>query len=135
MAQNRRSIRGASPKLPSVPSIPKSVSSSTITPMGMPSRPWNRIHIDYAGPFMSKMFLLVIDAYSKWLDIHLVNTANTQGTLTKLRETFATHGLPEVIVSDNGTVFTSEEFKVFCQKNGIRHYSSLHHTTPLQTAW
>ena len=56
--------------------------------------------------------------------IHLVNTANTQGTLTKLRETFATHCLPEVVVSDHGTVFTSEEFKVFCQKNGVRHLMS-----------
>ncbi len=68
-------------------------------PWEWPSRPWSRIHIDYADPFMGKMFLLVIDAYSKWLDVHLVNTANTQGTLIKLRQTFANHGLPEVIVS------------------------------------
>ncbi len=93
-------------------------------PWEWPSRPWSRIHIDYAGPFMGKMFLLVIDAYSKWLDVHLVNTANTQGTLTKLRQTFANHGLPEVIVSDNGTVFTSEEFKEFCRRNSIRHLTS-----------
>ena len=73
------------------------------------SRPWTRIHIDYAGPFMGKMFLLIIDAHSKWLDVHCVNTATTETTITELRATFATHGIPEVIVSDNGTAFTSHE--------------------------
>ena len=32
---------------------------------------------------------------------------------------FATHGIPDQIISDNGTGFASEEFKVFIQQNGI----------------
>lgn len=31
------------------------------------------------------------------------------------------HGIPDVIVSDNGTAFTSEVFKTFAKKNLIRH--------------
>jgi hypothetical protein len=73
---------------------------------------------------MGKMFLIIIDAHSKWLDVHCVNTATTEITIAKLRSTFATHGLPEMIVSDNGTVFTSQEFKIFIQRNGIRHVTS-----------
>ena len=53
-----------------------------------------------------------------------MNTATTEITIAKLRSSFATHGLPEVIVSDNGTVFTSQEFKIFTQGNGIRHVIS-----------
>ncbi|XP_071092522.1 uncharacterized protein [Haliotis cracherodii] len=34
---------------------------------------------------------------------------------------FTTHGLPEMLVSDNGTCFTSEEFKAFMEKNCIHH--------------
>ena len=34
---------------------------------------------------------------------------------------FSTHGLPEVIVSDNGAPFVSAEFREFLAKNGIRH--------------
>ena len=28
-------------------------------------RPWTRIHVDYAGSFLEKMFLVVVDSYSK----------------------------------------------------------------------
>ena len=102
----------------------KMPATAALHPWEWPSRPWSRIHIDYAGPCMGKMFLIVIDAHSKWLDIHCVNNATTEITIAKLRSTFATHGLPEVIVSDNGAVFTSQEFKIFTQRNGIRHVTS-----------
>ena len=29
------------------------------------ARAWERVHIDFAGPFMNDMFLIVVDAYSK----------------------------------------------------------------------
>ena len=32
-----------------------------------PTRPWARLHLDYAGPFSGKMFLVLIDAHSKWI--------------------------------------------------------------------
>ena len=38
-------------------------------PCDWPSFPWQRVHIDFAGPFMGKMFLLAIDAHSKWLEV------------------------------------------------------------------
>ncbi|GFT57407.1 uncharacterized protein K02A2.6 [Trichonephila clavipes] len=36
-------------------------------PWEWPNGPWQRIHVDYAGPFMGKMFFVVSDAYSKWI--------------------------------------------------------------------
>ena len=42
-------------------------------------------------------------------------------TTDTLRSIFATHGLPDTVVSDNGPTFTSEVFKEFVEKNGIRH--------------
>ena len=42
-------------------------------------------------------------------------------TIEKLRSIFATHGLPDTVVTDNGPTFTSELFQEFMEKNGIRH--------------
>ena len=90
-------------------------------PWQWPDHPWSRVHIDYAGPIKSRYLLVVVDAYSKWLDAAIVPSANSANTIQSLRTMFSTHGLPEVIVSDNGSPFISIEFKEFLAKNGIRH--------------
>ena len=41
-----------------------------LSPWQWPSRPWSRVHIDFLGPFMGHMFLLLIDAHSKWIEVH-----------------------------------------------------------------
>ena len=53
-----------------------------------------------------------------------VPAANSYHTATALRAIFATHGLPDVLVSDNGSAFTSIEFRTFLEQNGIRHLTS-----------
>ena len=70
------------------------------------------------------MILVIVDAHSKWIEALTVNAATSNATIEKLQSVFTIHGLPEVIVSNNGTAFTSEEFKEFIQKNGIRHLTS-----------
>ena len=98
--------------------------TAPIQPWEFPKRPWSRIHIDYAGPFQGHMFLVVVDAYSKWLDVRLVKNATSAATISVLRSLFATHGIPELIISDNGSAFTSAEFQNFAKQNGIRHNTS-----------
>ena len=86
-----------------------------------PSEPWSRLHLDFAGPFMGHMFLLIMDAHSKWLDIHLLPSISSANTIDTLRTVFATHGLPHKVVTDNGSSFTSEEFRAYMSSNGIIH--------------
>ena len=90
-------------------------------PWGWPEKPWSRVHVDYAGPFEGKMFLLMIDAHLKWLEIHVTNTATSTSTIERLRRSFASLGIPEVLVLDNATVFMSEEFGDFLKRNGVHH--------------
>ena len=89
-----------------------------------PIQPWRRIHIDHIGPFLGKYFLVVVDVHSKWIEIMVVPSTSAQHTIRHLRSVFATHGLPEILVSDNGTGFTSVEFQEFMKRNGIRHITS-----------
>ena len=106
-------------------STQKAPAVAPLHPREFPSKPWSRLHIDYAGPFMGGyMFLIVVDAYSKWMEVYPMRTATSQATIEKLRCAFATHGLPDIIVSDNGTCFTSAEFAEFVQCNGIKHVRS-----------
>ena len=67
------------------------------------------------------MLLVVVDSHSKWLDAIPVANSNSSNTIRELRKLFTTHGIPEVIVSDNGTAFTSVDFSDFMAKNGVKH--------------
>ena len=98
--------------------------AAPIQPWEWPERPWSRLHVDYAGPLLGHMFLVVVDAHSKWMEVKMVKNATSPTTITALRSIFAAHGIPELLVSDNGSVFTSAEFKNFTQHNGIRHTTS-----------
>ena len=90
-------------------------------PWAWPSAPWQRVHIDFAGPVRGQMLLILTDAYSKWPEVYVVSSTTASMTITKLRETFARFGLPEQVVSDNGPQFVSEELDVFLRKNGVKH--------------
>ena len=53
--------------------------------------------------------------------VEIVNSTTSQATIKCLRMIFATFGLPEMMVTDNGTCFTSSQFQEFAQCNNIRH--------------
>ena len=67
------------------------------------------------------MFLIVVDTHSKWIEVEIVNSATFQTTVECLRMIFARFGLPEMMVTDNGTFLTSSEYQEFAQCNNIRH--------------
>ena len=46
-------------------------SVAPLHPWSWPTKPWQRIHVDFAGPFFHRMFLVVIDSHSKWPEVGL----------------------------------------------------------------
>lgn len=90
-------------------------------PWEFPGGVWKRLHIDFAGPFMGSMFMIVVDAYSKWLEVYKMTQITSAATITRLKRLFASYGVPEQIVTDNATTFTSDEFQQFVKRNGILH--------------
>ena len=70
------------------------------------------------------MFLVVVDAYSKFPGMIKMSSTTSQETIQALREIFSRYDLPEILVSDNGPQFVSGEFENFCRQNGILHRTS-----------
>ncbi|XP_063959313.1 uncharacterized protein K02A2.6-like [Lytechinus pictus] len=91
-----------------------------IHPWEFPEKPWSRIHCDYAS-IGDENILIVVDAHSKWLEAISVKRATANATVIALGRLFATHGLPETVVTDSGTQFVSEEFATLMNNNNICH--------------
>ena len=72
------------------------------------STPWSRLHLNYAGPFENRMFLTNHNSH------FCCNYFQAEANFCSVRH-------PKSIVTDNGTCFTSQEFKQFLQSNGIQH--------------
>ena len=90
-----------------------------LIPWTWPSKLWERVHVDFAGPFQGTTLLVAVDTHSKWPKVYPMSSTTTGKTIDVLRQMFAMHGLPKQLVSDNGPQFTSEEFSYFMKCNGI----------------
>ena len=58
----------------------------------------NRLHIDFVGPFMGQMLLVIIDAHSKWLEVYITNSSASAVTVEKLRDAFSKFMLSDMII-------------------------------------
>ena len=76
-------------------------SRAPLYPWKWPAKPWERIHIDFFEKGKLN-FLIVVDAYSKWLEVTPMGSMTSLKTIEVLRSLFARYGIPEEVVSDNG---------------------------------
>ena len=95
-----------------------------LNPWIWPPKPWSRVHIDFAGPLYGKMYMIIIDTHSKWPEVFEMTSTTASKTIDVLRGVFATYGLPDEIVSDNGPQFIADEFHMFLKSNGVKHIRS-----------
>ncbi|XP_051982289.1 uncharacterized protein K02A2.6 [Xyrauchen texanus] len=98
--------------------------TAPLHPWDFPEVPWQRIHIDFAGPLENHMFLVIVDAHSKWPEVAVMHNTSSEKTIEELRTVFSRFGLPQQLVSDNGPQLVSEEFQSFLSVNGIQHIRS-----------
>lgn len=89
-----------------------------LTPWEFPSRPWQRLHADFAE-YKGKHYLVVVDAHSKWIEVSQMSSTAARFVIDKFREMFARFGLPLQMVTDNGPPFSSHELRDYFVKNNI----------------
>ena len=96
-------------------------------PSSLPDRPFQKVDVDLCE-FKGLQYLVIVDYYSRYIDLaHLPNIMSSM-VVNKMKNSFAHHGIPETVISDNGTQFTSAEFKTFSVDWNFQHVtSSLHY--------
>lgn len=80
--------------------------------------PFERIHLDFFH-FKNRNFLIIVDSFSKYVEIIILKTYTADIVIEKLRKFFSVYGLCKVLVSDNGPPFNSSKFLAFCKANDI----------------
>ena len=97
---------------------------SPLQPWKWPSRPWVRLHMDFAGPLEGKMILVVIDSHTTWIEAYSTDSTASSKVIELSRTLFAQFGIPEVVVTGSGAGFVSEEFETYLTRNGVKHITS-----------
>ena len=78
-------VKSCSPCLSVQPAPPKSPLNAWL----WPSRPWSRVHVDFAGPLQGKMYFVIVDAHSKWPEVSEMASTTSKKTIDILRYVFA----------------------------------------------
>ncbi|XP_052752398.1 uncharacterized protein K02A2.6-like [Galleria mellonella] len=90
----------------------------------IPKYPWEKVGGDLLQ-YKDKKYLVVIDYYSKYIELALLNTGSSaKHVILHFKSIFARHGIPLKLFTDNGPPFDSMEFKEFCTNWDISHSTS-----------
>jgi transposase InsO family protein len=90
-------------------------------PITWPFSTWG---LDLVGPFKKAKggfthIFVAVDKFTKWFEVKSATSITTAKTVEFIREIMYRFGVPNNIITDNGTKFTVREFKDFCADSGI----------------
>ena len=98
--------------------------------VAMPAGPWTRVVIDAIGPLKGpaaeRYGLVLVDAFSRWPEVAFMPEVTSPAVIEFLQAVFGREGIPQELLSDNGSVFTSQQFQDYCTVQGIK----LIHSSP-----
>lgn len=89
----------------------------------IPELPWSIVAADIFD-WNSQQYLVLVDSYSNWFEINPLRTLSSQNIINKLKKHFSVHGIPQKLITDNGTQFTSQVFRDFANIWDFRHVTS-----------
>ena len=67
---------------------------------------------------------VAIDTFTKWIEAEPVTKITAVAAVKFMHNIICRFGVPNTIISDNGTQFKSTQFGEFCQEYGIKHFRS-----------
>ena len=88
-----------------------------------PSRPWERLAADIFD-LKGKKHIIVVDYYSRWTEVKAPPSELSESVIKALKEIFSTHGIPDLLVSDNSPQFACKSFQLFASNYGFTRITS-----------
>ena len=92
----------------------------------LPDRPWQKVGSDILQ-WASKSYIVIVDYFSLWPEVYPLRRPDSQNVIHTMKEAFSRHGIPEELVSDNGSQYTSHKFKCFKREWQFEHTTSSPH--------
>ena len=72
--------------------------------------------------------IVAIDKFTKWIEVEPIRAQTAQATIKFVQGTVCRFGVPNRIITDHGSLFTSGPFITYCEQLGTRIcYSSVAH--------
>ena len=84
---------------------------------------WSKVGTDLCV-IDNRELLVVCDYYSNFIEVSRLSRVTTSSVVRELRKIFARYGVPDTLVTDNGTQFSSAEFAVFTRTWNFNHVTS-----------
>jgi hypothetical protein len=92
--------------------------------MSLPHFPFQQICMD-GFEIGGHQYLAIVDKFSGWIIIfHTRNHPSSKHIVNSLRSTFSTYGAPEILFTDGGLPFQSQELQTFLQNWKVHHVTS-----------
>ena len=94
-----------------------------LQPHELPRCPWSKLGADIFE-LGSQQFLIMVDYWSSYFEVQELKQSTSARVIHAFKVQFARHGIPEVLVTDNRTQFSSSEFATFAKTWGFEHVTS-----------
>ena len=94
-----------------------------LLPHSAPSRPWERVGTDLCE-LNGRHYLVLVDYYSNFIEFDHLKETTSEKVIEFCKSQFARHGIPDIVISDNGPQFSSEKFRQFAACYKFEHRTS-----------
>jgi hypothetical protein len=106
-----------------MPNVSQFQSDQPLCPVPLPAHAFQLVSADLFL-FNGVNYVLVVDAYSKWSACVPLRTLSSSSVIAEVERIFSDFGVPEVVMSDNGSQYDCEEIRAYCKSRAIRSVSS-----------
>lgn len=94
-----------------------------LLPHDVPDRPWSKVGVDLFT-LNNINYLILVDYFSGYFEVDELRQTLAINVIQRMKYHFARYGLPEIVVSDNGSQFSCLEFLNFAEEYDFRHQPS-----------